>query len=320
MVLNGMTEEYLSQLISKYANGKASAEEIRQLMDWYRAAGVGDVSWPIADAKEKDQIHDRMLARLKEGTLEEKARVVRFSWIKAAAILVIIAGLSIVYFSRNSSTSYITITNPLGKVQMIRLPDSSRVWLNASTTLQYNKSFKENRKIKLDGEAFFQVTHDPSHPFEVTAGSVTTSVLGTAFDIKAYPSETSTTVSVLNGRVQVAHGSKKLHILSASDKLVFDRQHLTAEFFSNSLAVQPGWTNGLLEFKGETFGQIAGTLERWYGVHLIFTDPALRDCRYYMSFDDKDTLEKLLSTISQLNGMQYSIDRNIITISGKRCN
>ena len=322
MVLNDMSEEYLSQLIVRYANGTATEAEVSELMNWYHAASIGDVQWPVARPGEKEETYQRMLLRLKKQIAPTPARILRFPWIKIAAMLLIIAGagLAIAYFSKPGAPSYITVSNPVGAIQKIRLPDSSYVWLNASTNLRYRKSFEENRELELDGEAFFEVAHDPSHPFKIEAGGVETTVLGTAFDIKAYASEKTTSVSVVYGRVQVAKDQMPPTILKASDVLIYDRQFHTVSLSSADAAIKPAWIEGKFEFKGETFALIAETLERWYGVHFIFSTPDMRNCRYYASFDNTSSLKNILTTMSALNGMQYVFKKDTVTISGKGCN
>ncbi|MFL5811103.1 MAG: FecR family protein, partial [Flavisolibacter sp.] len=239
-----MSEEYLSQLIGKYARGTATKEEVSELMNWYHAVSIDDVQWPAGGPGEKEEIYHRMLGRLKKETKPTPGKIMHFPWIKIAAMLFIVAGagLAIAYFSKPETPLYITISNPLGAIQKIRLPDSSYVWLNASTSLRYRKSFQENREVQLDGEAFFEVSHDPSHPFIIEAGDVETTVLGTAFDIKAYSSEKTTSVSVIHGRVQVAVGQKPRTILLASNILVYDRQSHTASLSSADSAIKPAWT------------------------------------------------------------------------------
>jgi ferric-dicitrate binding protein FerR (iron transport regulator) len=81
------------------------------------------------------------------------------------------------------------------------------------------------------------------------------------------------------------------------------------------------WKTGKLEFNGETLAEIAGTLERWYGVEFLFDDPEVRSCRYYMSFENTISLDKLLQLMTAITEMKYEFNtsHNLITISGKQC-
>jgi ferric-dicitrate binding protein FerR (iron transport regulator) len=318
-----MTEEYLEELIQKYADETASEEEIHQLMNWYRSFPVNDVQWPSATPGEKKKVYNKMLQRLRSGGEQKKAKILILSWQKVAAALIIIIGAAwFVLRNGNSSASpYITVINPSGKIQEVLLPDRSKVWLNATTELRYTRAFKKNREVELRGEAYFEVTHDASHPFIISGGGVQTTVLGTTFNIKAYQSDNSTTVSVISGSVQVANNSKTLAVLKPSMQLQYNKQEqkaTTTTIDSNSVSA---WRHGKLQFEGESLADITKSLERWYGIKIVFTNTEMKNCRYYMGFDNQTPLEELLSTMAELTKMQYTINKNdnSVTLSGKEC-
>jgi transmembrane sensor len=318
-----MTEKYVEELIQKYAEGTASKEEIQKLMNWYNLSPIGDVHWHVTDPEEKKKVYNRMLQRLKKEIAPGKVRVFNLQWAQIAAILVLIIGAAIIIiqFSAPFSKSYITVTNQFGKIQLVRLPDSSIVWLNASSTLSYVKSFKEQRELKLEGEAYFEVTHDTKHPFTVDAGGVQTTVLGTSFNIKAYESANTTAISVVTGKVKVISNAKDLAVLTPSMQLQFNRKDQTVNTTTIDSNYVLSWKKGMLQFEGQTLSEIASTLEKWYGVTILFDKPGMRNCRYYMGFENTISLDKLLSAMSELTEMQYTFskDRKTVTLSGKEC-
>ena len=199
------------------------------------------------------------------------------------------------------------------------MPDKSKVWLNAATELQYARSFTKGRDVKLKGEGYFEVTEDALHPFTVDAGGIQTTVVGTSFIIKAYEGENKTVVSVVSGRVKVASGYETGNVLKPSMQLQFDRQQLITTTSMIDTSSVLAWKQGRLQFEGNSLSEIASVLERWYDIKIQFTDPTAKNCRYYMSFDNNAALEKTFSIIAELTKMQYSIDKNIITLSGKGC-
>jgi transmembrane sensor len=318
-----MTEEQLESLIQKYADGIASDEDIQMLMHWYRTSPVNEVNWPSENADEKQQLQDRMLKRLQSALPARQARVIRFPWMRiAAALIILITGVAVsYYFIGRDNRSLVTVTNPSGKIQMVILPDSSRIWLNALSTLSYNKSFNTSRDLQLDGEAFFQVTHDPSHPFTIDAGGVKTIVLGTSFNIKAYRSDKNTKVSVITGKVKVASGSRQLAVLNPSQELRFDRTNGTSNVSISDTSNVIAWQKGELRFSGQPLSEIAATLERWYGMRITFSNPGMANCRYYMSFDNNISLYKLLGAMSAIAAMKYQVDEQnkSISLSGNEC-
>lgn len=317
-----MTDQYAEELIRKYAEQTATPEEVRRLMDWYHSAPVGAVPWPGDHTDEKQQVYNRMLQRLHQGIATEK-KVRRFSWLRVAALVVLVVGaaLLVLLVSNPFASSFITVANPSGKVQSVHLPDGSTVWLNASSTLRYARDFTGARKLELEGEAYFDVTHDAKHPFRIRTGDIETTVLGTSFVIKAYPTDTAATISVLSGRVKVEKEDQELAVLTTAMQLQFNKPHQTFTTTTADTATVAAWKKGLLLFDGVTLFDVAKTLERWFGFQILFSDYSLQACRYYMSFDNKTPLEKLLPILAEISGTQYRIDHKtkVITISGKAC-
>jgi ferric-dicitrate binding protein FerR (iron transport regulator) len=173
--------------------------------------------------------------------------------------------------------------------------------------------------VELVGEGYFEVRHDLSHPFSIYAGGIQTTVLGTSFDIKAYDSDNKTTVSVISGRVQVTHTSKSLAVLKPSMQLQYNKQDKTAITKTTDSNSVLSWKRGKLQFEGESLADIANSLERWYGIKIVFANTEMKSCRYYMGFDNQTPLAELLSSMAELTKMQYKVDKGIIILSGKGC-
>jgi ferric-dicitrate binding protein FerR (iron transport regulator) len=323
-----MTEQYIEELIRKYAEGIASADETQKLMEWYSSSIKGEVQWPSVQVSEKEIVSQRILTRLQKTIASrtqnsESARVIYFPWQKIAAVLFVFFGVAtiLVFLLKPSSASLITVANPSGKIQLVMLPDSSKVWLNASTIIRYAKSFKKDRQVRLDGEAYFEVTHDADRPFVVEAGDVATTVLGTSFNIKAFKTDASTKISVISGKVRVTNNSKELGILSPSDELKFDRRNKTRTIAPIDTNNVLAWKNGKLKFNGESFAEIAVVLESWYGIQVEFVDGSVSRCRYYLSVDNTVPIDTLLSIISKVSDIRYVFDKykTIVNISGQGC-
>jgi transmembrane sensor len=222
----------------------------------------------------------------------------------------------------NGFSTYVTVANDFGEIKQVHLPDGSKVWLNAASTLQYVKAFKKDRQIQLNGEAFFEVKHNPNNPFVVEAGSIQTIVLGTFFNIQAYAAENKTVVSVISGLVKVRNEAKDLAILSPSVQLLFNRKEKSAiKTISDTTAVQ-AWKRGQLLFTGQTLAEISKALERWYGINIVLQNPEVGSCRYYMSFSNTLSLEELLPILSEVTELQYALERNrnTVTLTGMACN
>jgi ferric-dicitrate binding protein FerR (iron transport regulator) len=318
-----MTEQYIEELIRKYADGTASKEEVKILMDWYRFSDIGEVHWASPDQSEAQRVSSRMLARLQNEILPARSRVISFSWAKVAAVLLAFLGVTAVfiYFLTPVKEVYTTVVNPSGKIQLLNLPDSSKVWLNASTTLRYSQTFKTTRKVKLDGEAYFEVTHDQSHPFVVNAGSVQTTVLGTTFNVNAYGNSQAAKITVLSGKVRVRDSLKELAVLMPGRQLSYNKQTQIAITNSIDTTSILAWRSDRLQFQGETFAEIASAMENWYGIKILLSNSDLGNCRYYLNLDKRASIDKILSLVAETTEMEYAYDKTtaIITFSGKGC-
>lgn len=314
-----MNPEQIGLLIEKYALGTITGEELRLLMEWYRNAGQHKVVWPEG----RVPVQRRMLARLNKSFHTKPSKVVNISLARAAAVTAIAVGLAVFAFhlAERGSPQFYTVTNTLGKIQLVQLPDSSRVWLNASTTLKYDKSFKDNRRLELDGEAFFDVTKDPEHAFTIKTGEMTTTVVGTSFNVSAWKDDDWKSVSVVSGKVRVSDESKELALLSPSKSLRYDTRSRTATVISADTTYIKSWTRGKLQFNGNPLSEITRTLNRWYGYSFRFNNSKLENCRYYLNLDNSLKIDEVINVLREVAGLQIDIDHTSksISINGTLC-
>jgi len=319
-----MDETRLDQLIEKYADGTATPEELEELFNWYRSADIQTVEWPADHADEKEQLQDRMLQRLQQQMQQSKGRPRLYhmrGWRVAASLILIAAAVWITRQYTSKAAPLLTVTNPAGKIQAIRLPDSSRVWLNAASSLRYPSHFTNRREIYLEGEAYFDVANDPAHPFIVHAGSLTTTVLGTIFDVRSFPMEQQASISVIRGKVQVQDSARVLDVLTPSRQLQHDIRTGKTQTITIDTNQVAGWQQGRLQFSGQSMEEIAASLGRWYNVQFIFASPAIRKCRYYLNFENTISLTSLLEILEVSTGKTFRLDKesHTVTIAGGDC-
>lgn len=243
-------------------------------------------------------------------------------WWKAAAV---VAGAGLLLWGwsqlRSRPVTYTEKTTAAGQQLQVVLPDSSVVWLHAASKLRYAEQFRNgNREVTLEGKAFFDI-RPGSQPFVVHSGGLTSTVLGTSFNIDAYRNSEHIAVTVISGRIKVADSLKVLDILLPAQQISYDRRRQVFAKTTADTTACLAWKAGKIRFEEETMGAIADELQRWYGVQFLFKDPALRNCRYTASFDNNVSLEKLLDVICAVNNIQYRINQSesTVTLSGKGC-
>ncbi|MFT3947414.1 MAG: FecR domain-containing protein [Agriterribacter sp.] len=209
------------------------------------------------------------------------------------------------------------------RLQTISLPDGTIVTLNENSKLDYPPAFNQStRDVYLTGEAFFDVKHNAQKPFLVHTGKFITKVLGTAFNIKAYPGDTAWAVTVTRGRVQVQSDSNKkpLGILSAGDQLVIDKISVGTSYTKANVEKVLEWKASDMEFDNATVDEATIALGNRFGAVFHFQNEQLRHCRFTADFSN-DNLQQSLDIICTLIKAEWkqNKDTGVILIDGKGC-
>ncbi|HVY75371.1 MAG TPA: FecR domain-containing protein [Puia sp.] len=256
-----------------------------------------------------------------------------YKWKIAAAVLVLVAG-TLFYRHLNQpapakvnaavqpiSQTAIANNSLPGKKQTIHLPDGSTVILNNNSHLDYPTAFAgKTREVYLTGEAYFDIRHDPAKPFLVHAGKLVTRVLGTAFDIRAYPGDGSIQVTVTKGRVQVMKEDKSLGLITANQQISFSTG--TGSFEQKTVDTRPlvAWKPEEVAFNDITMKEAARRIEQRFGYTVEFANPEIENCRVTATFSTDDMMDEILAVICTVTRSQYNIQNQKIIIDGKGCN
>ncbi len=212
------------------------------------------------------------------------------------------------------TSSYHVISTARGSEYEIILSDGSQVWLNAASSFRFPATFASaTRMVGLSGQAWFDVQHAAQHPFLVHSGSFTTSVLGTAFDIKDYPGEKSKVVSVQRGKVKVATADTTLAILEKGQqvKLIADtiihRQTVDTTLIA-------GWKHGDLIYKDETLEAIVADLQRVFKDSVVIRNPNFKEVLATGAFKKRVGIRQALEIICRLTDARLSKEDGIYII------
>lgn len=322
-----MTQEELSRLMEKYFAGNATEAEKKLLDDWYNTFDEKDLTVRVQkDAPyTEEMLEEKMKQRLQRSLRSNDKQNNRGNSFRlyAAAAAVLFAIASIFLYKTLSGRGDYILTTKKTERRFIQLPDGTKVWLNADSKLSYANSFNVNdRNVTLTGEAFFDVAHDTSKPFIIHSGSLTTRVLGTAFNIHAYPGEASS-VTVIRGRVEVKDAKEHVTILTPNKQMKYVTGNTTQPTVLKDVKAEQylSWTKGQLEFTDERFTEIAATLERQFNVTIDFKSNALQRCTFTASFEKDASLWRVLNLLSQINQTTFSVssDSTHIMIDGNGC-
>lgn len=156
------------------------------------------------------------------------------------------------------------------------LDDGTKVWMNSASELRYPIHFTgTERKVELVGEAYFDVAHDQEHPFIVTAGGVNVRVLGTSFNVLAYPDEQAVKTTLVKGGVKLeAEGLRQTVILSPGEQAVWENKQMNVRQVNTKLYIS--WIKDRFAFESEELDAVLRRLARWYNVDFRVENPEMR--------------------------------------------
>ncbi|SFF52816.1 FecR family protein [Thermoflexibacter ruber] len=211
--------------------------------------------------------------------------------------------------------------NPKGQKLQLRLPDGTKVWLNSESRLTYPSQFQGNmREISLNGEAFFEVAHNPNKPFCITTPKTKMQVLGTSFNVRAFDDEQKTETVVVTGKVKISEAENEANfvVLSPNEKGNFSLQNKKISKQKVNPANYIAWKEGILKFENSNMSLIIKELERWYGVTITVSNPNLLRCHLTGDFKN-ESLENVLIFMQKALDIQFEINQKEVKIKGKAC-
>ncbi|HCB88847.1 MAG TPA: iron dicitrate transport regulator FecR [Porphyromonadaceae bacterium] len=206
----------------------------------------------------------------------------------------------------------ITVTSAPGMVTKTILPDGSEVWLNALSSLTYPQRFTEKeRRVQLSGEAYFKVTSDKKHRFNVeTPQKMVVSAYGTEFNVNAYENEASHEVTLASGQVEISSeiGSKVTETLVVDEKAILQVKTGNIHVVTADTYVETAWKDGKMVFRREKLDKIVTRLSRKFGVDIHLEGDRLKEYEYTATFTD-ETLEDILDLLKRSAPITYSISK-----------
>lgn len=318
----------LFTLYINYLTGRCTWQEFLELKEWLSSSNdeqVGETlhkSWelglelPAMNAETKNRIKANLQTATRFDTGKPRRKI---SWaaVAAVAIIVILSG-SLVYVLNSKPQIYtapFVVNIEKGQRATMALPDMSHVHLNAGTTLEYDLSDRDNRRVNLNGEAYFQVKRDEKHPFIVEMNDLQINVLGTSFNVRTYPDEDYIQVSLVEGSIKLkSKKSDTWQYLKPEQQLVYSKKSGVSKVVSFDSDVELAWMDERLVFNSEPLHKIIRRIERWYGVQIDLQCPEIREDRMTGTFDNEE-LGDVLHAISLQYKVQYTMNGRSIIIS-----
>lgn len=245
---------------------------------------------------------------------------------RAAALLIPCALILGMWLNLNSRLGGMLFTTPAmeetasrrGERREIIFQDGSKVFLNAGTQISYPQHFGlAERRVVLDGEAYFEVTPNARRPFVVEIGSAAVKVLGTSFNVKAYDTEPKVDVVLIEGKIEFSHGKQQFE-MAPSQRLIFDKADGTIRILDEDHAGHAVlWRKDTLAFRDAPLKEIISTLERWYDVRFEVQDDAAYKSTFSLQTPQLP-LPELLAEMQNISDVQFEIEKDIVRVNMKK--
>lgn len=304
----------------QYVNNPGHEAQLRRLME------------PLWQESSDKPIETDQAALMVDRILKQDSPVISFkrnSYLPLAriaaslALIVLIAG-GLYYFSgvskpfdrRNASEQL-----PPADPRFVELPDGSSVILNEGSSLDYPMSFDGvAREVWLAGEGYFDIAHDPRRPFIVHTGQLSTTVLGTAFNIRAYPDQSDITVTVTRGKVRVSDDRTILGIINPDQQITFDKTRAHVEKKAVDVHSVTSWMEKDIFFDDLSIGQALHQLEKRFTVSIELANEDIMSCRFTATFVKGEDIEQILRILCDFNNATLHVKNNkSFVIEGGEC-
>jgi transmembrane sensor len=337
-----MAPKDLDKLIEKYLAGNCTQEE-RDLIDgWYSSLG-GETSAQAGEPEDKKVLatENRIVTNIQRHThaptpgLQETSRRMPFlPYISIAASLVFLLGAGYYFMKprvvddlvaiQSTTNEFTNVSNATEALRRVILPDGSIVMMSPQSKLRFLKETNTpSREIFLEGEAYFDVAHDPSRPFYVYAGNVITKVLGTSFIVRNQKGGDKVTVSVKTGKVTVysRKTSHKKTVLTPNQEAVYDHTTdlMATQIVSQERVMEERKAFNDMHFEETPITEVLSALMKTYDINIVFQEEMLSGCVLTSSFYEEGLYDRI-DVICTAIGATYRIVDTQIVIESNGCN
>ncbi|TKT86995.1 FecR family protein [Dyadobacter frigoris] len=317
-----MQKEQFLKLLKKYRSGSATQEEISLLKAYYNAFDIqANVLDNLSDSEQdkleleiKQHIDTYLLLPENNKPILPLAGRKQQKWLAYAAVVLALL-VCTVLLKHNKKTpeevSFVKSSRPAAQANnLLQLPDGSTVILSAGSKIDYPDSFdnRKKREVYLTGEAYFDVRHNAEKPFIVHSGKLSTTVLGTAFNVKAMSEDERIIVTVTRGKVKVSDQNTTYAILIPDQQITYNTVKQEAVQSTVDAQKTVEWKMRDLLFDDVTVSNAAGYIGERFRIKIRITDDRLKNQRFTTTFGKDENLESVLKSITEFNDAKYELN------------
>jgi len=327
----------MQSIITKYLEGRSTKAEQTKLLMWLRKKenrlvfnsyslawknSLDENQFPAESEESWNTIQTALLQKsYNRWQISRKAN--QFFRIAAIFFFVISLG-SLTYFFTTQSKSlpefYTSIMAENGQISKVELPDGSQVWLNSGSKISYNNYFaSNNRDISLSGEAYFQITKNEDIPLVVSSGDLRVKVLGTKFNVEAYPESHQINVVLESGKVELLNSKVESfsYKLKPGERATFDKNDRNLKIDNVNTSKFTSWKEGIINIYDQSLEELAVRLETRYNQKFEIAED-VKDFHYTFTIENEslDEIIKLMERITPVKAEQkqdtisFKLDKN----------
>lgn len=313
-----MKRPFIAKFLQSYLEKPVSANEENIIADWEKR-NAGKLAFFASHIKNEEEAEHIMLQRIhqKIDHSDQRRRNSKYHrLLKIAAMLFIIGTCSVLVFRSDFAKPCLIINAPRGSNKFVHLPDGSRVWLHAGSTLKYRQDFINDREVNLiKGEAYFDVKHHSKSAFIVHHGNYYAKVLGTAFNVKAYGNR-DVRVTVTRGKVEVGTKESTYTVLTPNKEIVLSKLKTQ---YPTIRKVDAGkitaWTSNEVNLYDMAFEDIIISIEDNYDVKIKYPGRQVKSDLATLHYSTKKNLSEVLEMIKMIYGLNYKIEGKEVYLS-----
>lgn len=321
------------ELLLSYCLGKCTPEEQQEIKEALESSEAlrGDLqnlqlSLAIADDIKEIEVIDvnASFLRTRKKIRQERNKRIQLQWMRYAAFLSIPLLIStfilsyLNFFKPEAMTQYAEINTPMGIITRYELPDHSVVWLNSGTKLRHPTVFNsKERRVTLEGEAYFEVQADAKNPFYVDMpNGLSVYVYGTQFNINAYSDETFIETVLEKGKINVIFPDKRTNlVMHPGERLEYDKTSHTFEKSIIDVYEKTAWKDGKLIFRNTPIDDIFRKLSKHFNIDIEFHNHSGKEFRYRATFKN-ETIAQILDYLSKSARIKWKIEEQTQNADG----
>lgn len=315
-----MEIQRVRQILRSYLSGNSTSKEKQTIDNWYQSFESEEEK--SFSKNEDDLLKYEVWSRI-EPLIVKKAP---FSLsllpvlLRIAASIILISGVTWMLVHNfngveNPASLFSEIYTRPGERKNVTMTDGTQLVLNSGTHIRIRTDFSKERRLEiLDGEVYFDVKRDPSRPFIIKSGTMTTRVLGTAFNITAYSGVSKMTVGVVRGKVSVSPKGKAIQVLEKNDQLTYNKKENTFKVG----AADPGllsWKEGKLILNDVSFDDMSILVEKNFGIKVRDSARGLNTNRYTTELMTTMKPKKVIEVLAAIHNLKIKENGNIFYLS-----